>query len=110
MNIGSGNKIKIKDIVDLVSHKLNKKFKINIQNNRIRPKHSEVNQLVCNNLKAKKIINWKPIITFDEGITRYIEWAKEKLCHTVCPSVRKVLAMDGPGAAQDGPGEAWMWA
>ena len=78
LNIGSGNKIKIKDIVDLVSHKLNKKFKINIQNNRIRPKHSEVNQLVCNNLKAKKIINWKPIITFDEGITRYIEWAKEK--------------------------------
>eukprot|EP00949_MAST-11_sp_MAST-11-sp1_P000863 g863.t1 len=29
----------------------------------------------------------------------FIEWAKEKLCHTVCPSVRKVLAMDGPGAA-----------
>ena len=75
INLGSGRSHKIKDIVKLVSSILGEKVTISTNKDRLRP--FDVNKLVCDNRKAKKILNWEPKITFDEGLKNTIDWIKE---------------------------------
>lgn len=60
INIGTGNLIKIEEIVFLIEKILNRKFKIIIDKKRIRPKNSEVKYLQCDNSKYYKLLKWKP--------------------------------------------------
>ena len=61
---------------------LNKKLKVKIDHNRIRPEKSEVNHLLSNNTKAKKLLNWEPQFKgkkgFEEGIRKTIQWFSKK--------------------------------
>ena len=75
INLGSGKSHKIKDIVKSVSSILEKKVTIISKKDRLRP--FDVNKLVCDNRKAKKILNWEPKITFDEGLKNTVNWIKD---------------------------------
>ena len=75
INLGSGKSHKIKDIVKSVSSILEKKVTISTNKDRLRP--FDVNKLVCDNRKAKKILNWEPKITFDEGLKNTVNWIKD---------------------------------
>ena len=75
INLGSGKSYKIKQIVGLVSSILNKKVGISVKKDRLRP--FDVNKLVCDNRKAKKILGWEPTISFKEGLEHTINWIKE---------------------------------
>ena len=75
INLGSGKSHKIKDIVKSVSSILEKKVTISTNKDRLRP--FDVNKLVCDNRKAKKMLDWEPKITFDEGLKNTIDWIKE---------------------------------
>ena len=75
INLGSGKSYKIKKIVELVSSILNTKVEISVKKDRLRP--FDVNKLVCNNRKAKKILGWEPTISFNEGLEHTINWIKE---------------------------------
>ena len=56
---------------------MNVKIKIKIESKRIRPKLSEVERLKCNNNKIKKTLNWKPKVSFENGIKKVIEWMNQ---------------------------------
>ena len=43
---------------------------------RKRPKKSEVNRLLACNKKAKKLLKWKPQVSFEEGLTMTVDWMK----------------------------------
>jgi len=75
INLGSGKSYKIKNIVKLVSSILEKKVTITSNKDRLRP--FDVNKLVCDNRKAKTILDWEPKIAFDEGLKNTIDWIKE---------------------------------
>lgn len=60
LNIGNNFEISIKDIFKETLKISNKKIKLIIDKKRLRPKNSEVDRLYSSNLKAKKILNWKP--------------------------------------------------
>ena len=75
INLGSGKSHKIKDIVKSVSSILEKKVTISTNKDRLRP--FDVNKLVCDNRKAKKMLDWEPKIPFDEGLKNTINWIKE---------------------------------
>lgn len=75
INIGSNKSYKIKNIVKLVSSILDTNVKINIEKNRLRP--YDVTMLLCNNKKAKKLLNWEPTISFESGLKHTIDWMIE---------------------------------
>ena len=77
VNIGTGESQKITDIIKKIEKMMNIKLKIKIDKKRIRPKNSEINNLICNYAKAKKLINWKPKIKFDQGLQKYYDWLKQ---------------------------------
>jgi dTDP-glucose 4,6-dehydratase len=78
INIGSGFEITIKDLAQLISKICNKKLVFKKDKKRIRPEKSEVNRLLCDNSKAKKLLNWKPEIKgikgLEVGLSETIDW------------------------------------
>ena len=41
---------------------------------RVRPDKSEVDRLLCDNGKAKRLMGWTPKVSLEEGLLRTIEW------------------------------------
>jgi nucleoside-diphosphate-sugar epimerase len=37
---------------------------------------SEIKKLICNNSKAKKLLNWEPQTSLEEGIEKTKDWIK----------------------------------
>lgn len=73
INAGSGKDISIKDLALMIC------------GDKRRIKHvphphpqSEIQKLVCDNSKAKKILNWSPKTPLREGIEKTMKWIKSK--------------------------------
>lgn len=77
INVGSNKEIKIKDIARLIIKKVNPKLKIIIDRKRIRPKLSEIDRLKCDNSLIIDKTNWKPLITFEDGLEETIGWIRD---------------------------------
>mgnify|MGYP001457957743 CR=1 FL=1 len=82
INIGSGDEISIKNSIKVIEEIFKKKMEINYDKKRFRPKKSEVPRLCADNLKAKKILNWKPKYKgkegFRKGLKKTITWFSDK--------------------------------
>ena len=78
INIGGKFEISIKDTIKLISRLMDKKLKIKSDLKRKRPKKSEVYRLVASNVKAKKLLKWKPVYdnkaSFTNAIQETITW------------------------------------
>tara|TARA_B100001057_G_scaffold492224_2_gene584159 strand:+ start:4055 stop:5050 length:996 start_codon:yes stop_codon:yes gene_type:complete len=82
INIGSGFEVSVKDLVKKISKIMGQNIIIRKDTKRTRPKESEVNRLLANNKKAKKILDWTPQYTkkhgFENGLRKTIEWFSKK--------------------------------
>lgn len=78
INIATEKEISIKDLAEELIRQINPKAKIMCDEERIRPKKSEVNRLLGSNEKIKRLTNWTPKFTFEEGIKETIDWFKIK--------------------------------
>jgi NAD dependent epimerase/dehydratase len=78
INIGSKFEISIKDILDIFKKDFNYDFKVIIDEKRVRSKKSEVFRLLASDVKAKKLLHWKPrykgLAGFKKGLAKTIEW------------------------------------
>lgn len=76
INIGTNQTKKMKDILTLIQKETGAQEKQVIQDkSRLRPK--DVEKLVTDNFKAKKLLEWTPKTTFEEGIHKTIQWYKD---------------------------------
>ena len=73
INLGSGNEISIKELAFKIAKIAKIKIKIKYDEGRERP--YDVNRLICNNKKAKKLLGWKTKITMDQGLKKIFQWA-----------------------------------
>jgi NAD dependent epimerase/dehydratase len=73
-NIGSNIEISIMETLNLIKEIMKSDIKLVIDKQRIRPKHSEVFRLFCDNSKISKITGYKPKISFQQGLRETIEW------------------------------------
>lgn len=70
INLGTGYEISINDLKNLIFKIHNKNLSIKKSTQRVRPKKSEVQRLVSNNGKAKKILNWRPKYVGKNGLSK----------------------------------------
>ena len=81
VNIGSNYEISIEDTAYLIADIMEKSIVIESDESRIRPDSSEVERLLCENSKAKKLYNWNPQFSGKDGLrsglTLTIDWLKE---------------------------------
>lgn len=77
INIGSNFELSMGDLAGKISSLLDKKIDIIQDSSRVRPQKSEVQRLWCDNAKAKRLLNWEPQVSLDEGLKETIEWISE---------------------------------
>ena len=70
INLGTGHEVSIKKLVKIIGDIMKKKLIIKVDKNRIRPKKSEVNRLLSTNIKAKKLLKWKPELNNQDGLEK----------------------------------------
>jgi dTDP-glucose 4,6-dehydratase len=73
INLGSGNEISIRELAFKIAKIAKIKIKIKYDEGRERP--YDVNRLICNNKKAKKLLGWKTKTTMDQGLKKIFQWA-----------------------------------
>jgi len=76
INIGTGKTHKMKEILALIKKETSAEEKqVALDKNRLRPR--DVETLVTDNSKARKLLDWTPKTTFEEGIRKTIQWYKD---------------------------------
>lgn len=74
INLGTGVEVSIGDLAQRVLSLLGVEVPIALDEERLRPPNSEVERLVADVSKAKRLLAWKPEVSLDEGLRRTIEW------------------------------------
>jgi NAD dependent epimerase/dehydratase len=73
-NAGSGREISIADMVALIAEVMDRPADIVLDEQRLRPDHSEVLRLVCDSTALQGVTSWKPEHTLEEGIRITAKW------------------------------------
>jgi NAD dependent epimerase/dehydratase len=77
INLGTNRGISIGDLTSTLSKIMKKEVTIECEEERVRPAHSEVNKLICDNQTALQLIGWQPTVYLEEGLTKTIGWFKK---------------------------------
>jgi UDP-glucose 4-epimerase len=76
VNIGYGKDVSILDLANMVIRLCGKEGKIKPIHDK--PRIGEVNKLVADTRKAKRILGWKPEYDFETGLRMFIKWYKKE--------------------------------
>jgi NAD dependent epimerase/dehydratase len=79
VNIGSGREISIGDLAQLIIGLTGSSSRVLEDAERLRPAASEVERLLCDNGKARRMLDWTPRVDLEEGLRRSIEWYRGHL-------------------------------
>lgn len=79
INIATQKEISIGELAHELIRQINPNAKIICDEERIRPDKSEVNRLLGCNEKIMRLTDWKPQVSFEEGLALTIQFLKENL-------------------------------
>jgi len=79
INIATQQEISIGQLAQELIRQINPKAKIICDEQRLRPKKSEVNRLLGSNEKIKRLTNWRPQYTFEQGLAETIDFFRHNL-------------------------------
>lgn len=74
VNIGSNTEISIKELFALIKDIMHSDAKLVTEEQRLRPEHSEVFRLRCDNTKIKELTGYEPQYSLREGLEKTVEW------------------------------------
>lgn len=74
INIGSNFEISIGDTLNLIKEIMKSDVEFVLDEQRVRPKKSEVNRLWCDNTKIRNLTGFKPQYTIEKGLEETIKW------------------------------------
>lgn len=74
INIGSNYEISIKDTLELIKKVMNSDVKLVHDQERVRPKNSEVHRLWCDNSLIQSLTGFQPEVSIEEGLRRTAQW------------------------------------
>jgi nucleoside-diphosphate-sugar epimerase len=78
MNIGNSYELKISDVIEELKIISGANFEIVVDSSRIRPEKSEVQRLLSESSKARRLLNWNADYSgkegFSKGLRKTFEW------------------------------------
>jgi NAD dependent epimerase/dehydratase len=74
INIGSNSEISISDTLNLIKELMLSNVTFINDEQRNRPKNSEVFRLWCDNKKIENLVGYKPQVSFRDGLKKTIDW------------------------------------
>lgn len=79
INIATQHEISIGELAEELIRQINPNTKIVCDEERLRPEKSEVNRLLGSNKKIKELTDWKPVYSFEEGLSETISFFKDNM-------------------------------
>ena len=79
INLGYGKAASINETANIIMDIMNIQKEIITEDKRVRPKDSEVFQLISNNQKAKKLIGWEPEVSLRYGLEKTIDFISKNI-------------------------------
>lgn len=79
INIATQQEISIGDLANELIRQINPNARIVCETQRTRPEKSEVNRLLGCNEKIKRLTDWRPQYTFEQGLAETIEWIRHNM-------------------------------
>ena len=76
INLGTGREISIGDLAATIASLVGRDVTIECDENRVRPKGSEVDRLLADNALAAELLSWRPEVTLESGLEMTIAWIK----------------------------------
>lgn len=73
-NLGNSKPIKLRDLIKVLAQKMNSKFKIK----KLPDQLGDAKITYASIARGKKLLDWEPKVSFEEGIEKYLAWHKEK--------------------------------
>jgi dTDP-glucose 4,6-dehydratase len=77
IHFGSNRDVSIGELFEIIRGLIGYDVEIESDPTRVRPDKSEVGLLLADNSKALSLLEWKPKVTLEEGLSRMIEWARK---------------------------------
>lgn len=78
INLGNNSEISVGDLAHLIAKIMDVKITIEEDPQRKRPKKSEVDRLLADNAKAKKLLKWSPKYDLEQGLKKTVTWFKQE--------------------------------
>jgi NAD dependent epimerase/dehydratase len=79
INLGSGRELSIGQVVEKVLALLEIELPVVQADERLRPEGSEVERLLADVGKARRLLGWEPSVAFDDGLAETVEWFRRFL-------------------------------
>jgi nucleoside-diphosphate-sugar epimerase len=76
LNLGTGREASVADVLDLVQKLTGPKKPVEVEDDRVRPKNSEVLRLLCDSTKARKMTGWAPRFDLEGGLRETIDFVR----------------------------------
>jgi NAD dependent epimerase/dehydratase len=74
INLGTGETYNIREFAERILRLMGVNKPLRVDPNRVRPRHSEVLKLVSDNSKARRLLDWQPRTSIDDGLNRTVEF------------------------------------
>lgn len=81
VNIGTGEEWSIGATAEMLMEITGRRVPIETEEERVRPPASEVNRLIADNAKIRRLTCWAPQVSFRAGLERTTEWIGRNLHH-----------------------------
>ncbi len=78
-NIGMHHEISMLDLLHKIAGLLGAEVEVEVEAQRVRPGDSEVERLVCDNARIRRLTDWAPAYDLDRGLAETIAWIKGHL-------------------------------
>lgn len=79
INLGTGREVSVGDLAAAILRLVGRDIPIVFDANRVRPGASEVERLLADASKAKRLVGWEPCHSLDEGLRATIDWVRQHL-------------------------------
>jgi dTDP-glucose 4,6-dehydratase len=73
MNLATGNEISIGDLTNSIVKVIGRRVTVHTESQRLRPEKSEVQRLLGASDKARRLLEWQPVVSLEEGLRRTVE-------------------------------------
>ena len=77
INLGTGRETSIEELAAMILEITGRNVPIKTDDERVRPENSEVERLCADNAKARRLLNWQPHHSLEDGLAKTIEWMKQ---------------------------------